>query len=479
MNISAYLLKFSLVATCGVMMMASSDNHFFEVTELASKKDKYVEKIYPLETIEKKPAKKTQPAVKTKAASATPAKKATPAKATAKASTLPTKPAAISKDAKDSLSENAVKKVDKMNKINELLAYSRGDNNETVGCKNCSLASEVASMRFNQCSGKDDYLEEALERKKASASYLGALIRTPISKKPIVRPVCIETAMFLQSPASGPVVNYKTCSGGTAKNAPARPCVSEKYFTLVNNSFEVVSQCLKSYIGQGESAAAQKQDILAVFGMISVESGFHINITSKTGAGGIGQFTETAITSVNKKISETETFLLENKDVRCQKLATEFLKDDKLMSPKGTCERVSVTEGNPVTNMIYTYAALKQTKDDFDTNVFNDETFKGKFALSPNDMAQVKRATMIWAHNTGIAGLKTPLYKLLNTKYAKTKVTNADKFISELETYLRSYPNKGNAKSKARISETAGYYPKIQKKIELIQDGAAGGSCLN
>jgi hypothetical protein len=402
------------------------------------------------------------------------ADKAAPAKKTDKAAEAP-----ISKDSKESLNANAVGKIDKMNKINELLAYSRGDKNETVGCTNCSLASEVASMRFNQCSGKDNYLEESLERKKVSASYLGALIRTPISKKPIVRPVCIETAMFLQSPASGPVVNYKTCSGGTAKNAPARPCVSEKYFTLVNNSFEVVSQCLKSYIGAGESASAQKQDILAVFGMISVESGFHINITSKTGAGGIGQFTETAITSVNKKISETETFLLENKDVRCQKLATEFLKDDKLMSPKGTCERVSVTEGNPVTNMIYTYAALKQTKDDFDNNVFNDPTFKDKFALSSNDMAEVKRATMIWAHNTGIAGLKTPLYKLLNTKYAKNKVTNSDKFISELETYLRSYPNKGNSKTKARISETAGYYPKIQKKIELIQDGAAGGSCLN
>ncbi|UYL08865.1 lytic transglycosylase domain-containing protein [Bdellovibrio sp. SKB1291214] len=472
MNISAYLLKASLFATCGIMMIASSDNHLFEVTELASKTDKYVEKIYPLEIIDKTPAKKTQTAVKAKTVSVKKANLPT------QAATVSKKPP-VSKDATASLNTNAVKQVEKMNKVNEILAYSKGDKNETVACTNCSVASEVASMRFNQCSDKDDYLEEALERKKLSRSYLGALIRTPISKKPMVRPVCIETAMFLQSPSSGPVVNYKTCSGGNAKNAPARPCVSEKYFTLVNNTFEVVSQCMKTYIGEGESAAAQKQNILAVFGMISVESGFHINITSKTGAGGIGQFTSPAINAVNKMISETEEFLLTHPDSRCQKLATEFLKEDKLMSSGKTCDRVSINEGNPVTNMIYTYAALKEAKDYFDSSVFDDEKMKAKFALSSNEMAKIKRATMIWSHNTGYAGLKTPLTKLLTTKYAKKKVTNADTFLEELKEYARTYPNKGNAGSKARIKETAGYYAKIQTKIDLVEHGAAGGSCLN
>ncbi|WP_413577386.1 hypothetical protein ACLVWU_03570 [Bdellovibrio sp. HCB290] len=427
------LLKFSLIATCGFMSMTSSDGPFLHKLDLASK------------TTVPAPAKKTK----------------------------------LSKEAEESLSKAAVQKLDRMNKINDLLAFSRGDTSSTVACKNCSLASEAASIRFNQCSTKNNYMEAALERQKTSASYIGALLRTPINKKPLIRPVCIETAMYLQSAASGPVVDYKTCSGGTSKNAPARPCVSENYFTLVNNSFEVVSQCMKTYIGEGESAVAQKNNILAVFGMISVESGFHINIMSKTGAGGIGQFTQPAIHSVNKMISETEEFLKSHPDVRCQRLANEFLKEEQRMDSKKTCDRISVVEGNPVTNMIYTYAALKEATDYFDTNVFNDAKMKAKFALPADEMAKIKRATMVWSHNTGYAGLKTPLTKLLTTKYAKKKVTSADKFLEELREYARLYPNKGNAGSSARIKETANYYAKIQTKIDLIKDGAAGGSCLN
>ncbi|WP_413580525.1 hypothetical protein [Bdellovibrio sp. HCB288] len=453
------ILKFSLIATCGVTVMTSSNRGAFELIDMAS--SKYVEKIYPLQTVEKSApkAKKTAP-------------KSTP-------STPVAKKAKASKAAEESLSKAAVQKVDRMNKVNDLLAFSRGDTADAISCKNCSKASDFAEMRFNQCSPKNNYMEEALERKKTSASYLGALIRTPINKKPIIRPVCIETAMYLQSAASGPVVDYKTCSGGKSKNAPARPCVSENYFTLVNNSFEVVSQCMKNYIGEGESVAAQKQNIRTVFGMITVESGFHVNIMSKTGAGGIGQFTQPAISAVNKMISETEEYLKSHPDARCHRLANEFLAEDKRMGAKNSCDRISITEGNPVTNMIYTYAALKEATDYFDNNVFNDSKMKGKFALSADELAKIKRATMVWSHNTGYAGLKTPLTKLLTTKYAKKKVTNADTFLAELREYARSYPNKGNAGSSARIKETANYYAKIQTKLDLVEDGAAGGSCLN
>ncbi|WP_413560138.1 transglycosylase SLT domain-containing protein [Bdellovibrio sp. HCB209] len=485
MKWTATLLKFSLIATCGATTLASSNIPLFDMIEMASstpkaKSQQYTEKIYPLEIVNKtttKSSKETAKKAPVKAVKAAQKTKANP-KAKSK-STLPVQKATVSKEAEESISASAVQKVDQMNKVNDLLAFSKGDTSGSVTCKNCSVASEFAAMKFNECSPKNNYMEESLERKKTSNSYIGALIRTPINKKPMIRPVCIETAMYLQSAASGPVVNYKTCSGGNAKNAPARPCVSENYFTLINNSFEVVSQCMKTYIGEGESAAAQKQNILAVFGMITVESGFHVNIMSKTGAGGIGQFTQPAINAVNKMISETEEFLLTHPDARCQKLATEFLKEDKRMGSKNTCDRISITEGNPVTNMIYTYAALKEANDYFDNNIFNDEKMKAKFALSSNELAKIKRATMIWSHNTGYAGLKTPLTKLLTTKYAKKKVTNADTFLAELKEYARSYPNKGNAGSKARIKETANYYAKIQTKIDLVQEGAAGGSCLN
>jgi hypothetical protein len=287
--------------------------------------------------------------------------------------------------------------------------------------------------------------------------------------------------MLAQSAQSGKVVDYKTCDGNKSKKATARPCISENYFSIVNNSFDLVSRCMKGFIGEGESKKAQLLNVRDTYGMILVESGFHINIASKTGAGGIGQFTPPAITAVNKDIETVRTYLASKDNKQCAKLAEEFLQGETPMRAVSgnVCERISISNGNPVTNMIYTYAALKDAKDYFDDNVFNDEKLSKKFALSADDLATVKRALMIWSHNTGQAGLKTPLTKLLTTKYAKAKVTNADKFLSELKKYAYDYPNKGNSGSKARRQETSRYYAKISERMEKVEEYAAGGSCLN
>ncbi|MBO9666491.1 MAG: hypothetical protein J7501_06715 [Bdellovibrio sp.] len=449
------LLRLSLLGTAGALVMGTSYPSPISSIELASTRTIVAAKVASKSLPKANAAKKT----------------ITPFKA---AAAKPTEP-------NTSIEESAVQKLAKIQNVAALLAGSKKDTSSVANCAECTTAAAVAELRYNACSERDSYLEKELEKKSKENTILGNLVRTSVGTKSIIKPVCIETAMLAQSAQSGKVVDYKTCDGKKAQKATARPCISENYFSLVNNSFDLVSRCMKGFIGEGESKAAQLLNIRAAYGMILVESGFHINIASKTGAGGIGQFTPVAITAVNKDIESVRTYLAAKDNVQCTKLVDEFLQGDTPMKAinGNVCERISISNGNPVTNMIYTYAALRDAKDYFDETVFQDEKLSKKFALSADDLAKVKRALMIWSHNTGQAGLKTPLTKLLTTKYAKAKVTNADKFLSELKTYAYDYPNKGNSGSKARRQETSRYYAKIEDRMQKVEENAAGGSCLN
>ena len=141
------------------------------------------------------------------------------------------------------------------------------------------------------------------------------------------------------------------------------------------------------------------------------------------------------------------------------------------------CGRVALKDGNPIKNMVYTYAYLKVNKNYLESLIF--KKYARKFAgLPPEEINKIKRAMMVWAHNTGIGGAATPLSSLLNGPYLKKTVTSADTFIKQMETFMRIAPNRAN-RSRGRLAETTNYLPKINSILNNIESNAGGGSCLN
>lgn len=371
--------------------------------------------------------------------------------------------------------EHALDKIESAKGFQSLFGWS--DNTANRKCPSCE--DEVRNMRYMQCNSQNSYLESEMATAVLSKGLLGDVIRAPIKTDSIIKPICIQMGMNMKFGASSKT--FRECSANGTSRQAFRPCISENYFKMINNSFEAVSSCMKEFLAPGASEETQNLDVRAVYALINVESGFHVNARSGTGAGGIGQFTASAIQDVNaNELNAVRISLEGNKNPLCSRLSLELL---DTMTPMRTssnysCDRTSLKNGNPMKNMIYTYAYLKGIKADMDMMIFNNKNYKAKFKMSEYDLNKIKRALMVWSHNTGPAGTWTPAKALLNTFYRGKTVTNADQFIQQMQQYMQKFPASAN-KSSARRKETSHYFPSITKTLNTIEQSVGGGSCVN
>ncbi|MBV2167170.1 MAG: transglycosylase SLT domain-containing protein [Bdellovibrio sp.] len=371
--------------------------------------------------------------------------------------------------------EHALDQIDRAKQVQNLIG--KQDMTSNRNCEDCER--ELRSIRYMQCNRQNDYLENELEKLGQGHTLFAQLATAKIERESIIKPACMRMSMEAKFSASSKV--FRQCSPEGTGSAAFRPCISENYFKLINNSFDLVSSCMKDIMAPEASDETQKLDVRAVYALINVESGFHVNAMSGTGAGGIGQFTTPAIQDVNQNELRNIRISLENNpNPQCGRLSMEFLDSLEPIRPQKahSCDRISLSNGNPIKNMIYTYAYLKGVKKDLSTMIFENRNYKNKFKLSEFDLNKVKRALMVWSHNTGPAGTWTPAKTLLNTFYRNRPVTDADEFINQLQQYMQKFPASAN-KSPARRKETSRYFPEITSTLTNIEKNVGGGSCVN
>lgn len=366
---------------------------------------------------------------------------------------------------------HALDQVDRAKKMNDLMSMmSQTFSND---CEEC--AKKVSEIRYEQCHSGNDYLEKQLADQVASSSLLGTLISRSVSAQSIIKSSCVRASLDLGSS------HFRNCSGTKYGKQLTEPCLSEKYFKLVNNSFDVVATCMKDYIAANETDAEKKLDVRAIYALINIESGFQVNSVSATGAGGIGQLTAAAIADVNmNQLSGVRSSLDSSKFTNCRRISSEMLNSSQPIPSRASssCERISIANGNPLKNMVYTFAYLRGVKEDLESQIFTNDRYSSKFKLSDVDLARVKRAMMVWSYNTGAAGIITPVKALLNLFYGNKVVTNADDFIESLQQYIQKFPAGAN-RSAFRRRETSRYFPKITDTLNSIERNIGGGSCVN
>jgi hypothetical protein len=373
----------------------------------------------------------------------------------------------------------AISKAEQINNFQALMGGSQSTN--AVNCAECGDRS--ANLRYNRCTDKNDYLTATINRLSAKPGLLSTMARKPLEESTLIKPVC--TLLGMEARFNSNSNSFRQCSSKGNISRVTRPCINESYFKLAHNSFDLVSSCMKGMLSPGASEAEQKEDVRMTYAMINKESGFHLNAassgnSSRIGAGGIGQLTDSAIKDVNdKQLSKMRALLSDSDDRQCRQLSSEFLKGNTPMKAesRNACGRVAIEDGNPIKNILYTYGFLKVNKDYLNTLIFKKH--RSKFSsLSAKDLNKIQRAMTVWAHNTGIGGATTPLNALLNGVYRNKPVTNANQFINEMGQFLRIAPNRSN-NSKGRIAETTRYFPDITKILKDIESNVGGGSCLN
>lgn len=366
--------------------------------------------------------------------------------------------------------------IEKGQKTNSLMQF-----HNMAGNRNCEgpECKDVANPKYMTCNRQNDYLEKEMDSLSKKSGLMAKIINSRVNPHAIIKPACMRMSMEAKFGIGSK--NFRQCSPNNNMSKAFRPCISENYFKMVTNSFNVVSTCLKEYMSPGASDETQNLDVRAAYAMINIESGFHVNAMSGTGAGGIGQLTGPAITDSNKtEMSKVRAALEAHSNPACAQLSHEFLDSKEPMrADKGaSCDRISLKKGNPVLNMIYSYAYLKWSKNAMNRVVINDKRYKNKFKMSDYEKQKIQRALMVWSHNTGPAGTWTPAMTLLNTVYRNKPVTSAETFINELQQYMKKFPARAN-KSSARRSETSKYFPGITNLLNQIETNVGGGSCVN
>jgi hypothetical protein len=351
--------------------------------------------------------------------------------------------------------------------------------------KSCAGGCEddVSALKYNRCSDRNDYLSKEIDLLAGKSGLVSEMLRQNVNTNAIIKPIC--TMMGMEAKFNSSSNSFRQCSSGNDIKRVVRPCIDEDYFKLAHNSFNLVSSCMQGFVSPDATDADQKEDIRMTYAMINKESGFHINAASSTnskkiGAGGIGQLTDVAITDVNnKQLGNIRKMLDSSGDGQCRELSRLYLKGAPPMKPSAgeACGRVSLKDGNPFKNIIYTYAYLKVNKDYLNSLVFKKYSAKFK-GLPASELNEIKRAMMIWTHNTGIGGATTPMTALLNGPYRGKTVKDSKTFIKQMEQFLKLSPNRAN-RSAGRIKETTNYFPGIQKILNNIENNAGGGSCLN
>lgn len=347
-------------------------------------------------------------------------------------------------------------------------------------CSNCSEHVRMRDIRYMECSNRNNYLESELSSMRGRSNILGDLLRRGPRSNGVISGACVRAG--LESVFSASATHFASCAAGASRptSGQRRPCISENYFTLVNNSLDLVSRCMAPYLSS--STSEQQTDIRLLLGLMAQESGLHANARNGSGAAGLGQLVQDSIDAVNRNEMASIRSHLQAQGGDCARLAQDLLTSTPPMrgGTSHACDRISLARGNPALNLIYTFGNLKISKRALERSIFEHRDYRSAFAgLSAEQRNRLRTSIVVWSHNTGVGGMQTPLRALLNSTYRGRRITDVDRFLTELSQAHRDYPHSSFRGRPAVIREKSGYFRAVSSRLRTIETNAGSGSCVN
>lgn len=352
----------------------------------------------------------------------------------------------------------AMQAAQQADKLNQHLAAVTSGAQVSATCKDC----KVNLKTYPRCQANNNYLLDDILKLSQNPS-LSFLFNS--NQPEIIRTSCIQRSMD-QYPNSTQL--FTTCdgkSGSSSRHVP-KACTSENYVELTANSFNLTARCLTPEITGNKDSESNRQMSLQIFQLLTHESGLHMNATSYSRAAGPGQMTDDGISGANQRLPYIRNRLKKSQDPGCQQLA-QILEKPLKTDSSHFCDRINAENGNPIKGMAYAFLYQYTTRDYLDSTIFESKMFHYVSQnLSPEKREKLKGALQIWAHNTGTAGMKTPLQRLL-IEYAQQhrKISNIDQFLKELETTMRLHPARGN---RHRTGQTSKFYAETKIKMQNV-----------
>lgn len=345
----------------------------------------------------------------------------------------------------------------------------------------------MPTLTYEQCNSNNDYYNTEILNLRSRRGFIQDLFAEALPNQ--IKPQCVQNSLATTT-RSARFYQYCSSPEGEPNQAVPRPCASENYVQLVSRSFNLVSGCFKDYLGENA-----EQKIEDIFALMTLESGLNVNARSPIirengrivsgGAGGPGQLTQPAISDVNRTEHQKMIEYLENHSQQhCSGLLKETLSAPMSAQFSKSCERISLSAGNPIKNMAYVFAGQKKLQNYIGRTLLQDEDYNEILSeLSEEQKNNLISKLSIWAHNTGLGGILEPLEAYLTREYIsqqKSLKTDSDieNFLSGLKSYVSRFPHLANS-SQARRRETSVFFESVERRYNNIKQAVGGGSCLN
>ncbi|GIL16396.1 MAG: hypothetical protein BroJett040_01470 [Oligoflexia bacterium] len=365
-----------------------------------------------------------------------------------------------------------IRKIDKSNNQVDKMIPSTPCDQCNIGIEGLDISARTnpTEPTATACNASNSYIEKDIKNLPEDSLMKKLLKAEPSGGLQIedrVQISCIHTSMKSVGGDSYPI-----CEDGISKRNRTKPCLSSDYLRLNARSFSFVSNCLmqNNYIS--------KDELEIIYNMVNVESGFISNAVSETRAGGTGQLTKNAIADANRNDGEEIKRAFQNipYDSPCSQLESDILKN-KMPPNGGTCSRVSLDQGHPLKNLVYTFIAYRRNKDMLQGFIKRNKSYFSRLSLE--DQARLTNLLAAWSHNAGIGGIQTPLAALIreekNNPIQKNKL---EEFFDKLSDFLgdQNYAHSQN-QSPERLKETSDYFDKMNERAKELRKQAGVQRC--
>ena len=295
-------------------------------------------------------------------------------------------------------------------------------------------------------------------------ALLTRLLQVGPAPSPLIRHECIDSALSNVT-AGGPLTKgrrFRTnrffkCDGNQKPfDNQDEPCTSVEYKTLVHNSFELTTKCLKEFVTGSKNLNVQNTWVEGYFKMLSTESGMHVNVASQIGAIGIGQLLPEYIADFKQRtLPDLKAFLQRPEtSAGCKRIGTELLTDEKInklfhattyRNPKtnrtttsykiNTCANIDINDGQPLLNLVISFGHLRAFKDSVATGLFENPKYMSAFkGLSLEQITDLEIKMVSWSYNLGANALVNHMQRVLDTKFPNKMVKNVNDFVEASQT---------------------------------------------
>jgi hypothetical protein len=285
--------------------------------------------------------------------------------------------------------------------------------------------------------------------------------------------------------------NFAICSKNSLepKENHKQPCVSEKYHKYVEGAFQAVVQCF---------GVPAKQ----MAGILTVESGFHINAQVKNQGSGISQMVEGTIGGINNEHYKNFQKMVQTSPACAQ--IKPFMKEPINPDRLKRCVALWPPE-NPVTNLIYGAILYKTNAEIIDRKMLS---LKGRLreVMKDGEFAALVDSLKLLSHNDSPGKIMKTLDRFIKRRGLSLRATDfkiepipdPKKGIDDKKDYTlpgtflnflrRTHPVPGSDEPAPKDSERekissrraiiANYLPKIFGYMKEIEKSNGGLSCL-